>query len=83
MDSCPLALCIWHTAVRPGRSPGWHEEQMEHPLQRRLQTEDETGPQQRPKVSGSPRPPSIVHVPDTQPSVGCSASYGYALGTHI
>lgn len=36
MDSCPLALCIWHTAVRPGRSPGWHEEQTEHPLQRRL-----------------------------------------------
>lgn len=39
MDSCPLAFCIWHTAVRPGRSPGRHEEQTEHPLQRRLQAE--------------------------------------------
>lgn len=41
MDSCPLALCIWHTAVRPGRSPGWHGAQTEHPLQRRLQGEEE------------------------------------------
>lgn len=66
MDSCPLAFRIWHTAVRPGRSPGRRKEQMEHPPQRRLQAEDETGPQQRLWVPGSPRLPSAARVPDAQ-----------------
>lgn len=59
MDSCPLAFCIWHTAVRPGRSPGWHGEQMEHPLQRGCK------PRAR-LVPGSPPLPSTAHTSDTQ-----------------